>query len=110
MKKAEFDILLYMNEHESADFTEAARILYRPEEEVAEIYRKLSDEGYLRADGLTRKREDMPAAKIMALSILCVCRTSSSKWGNFDREADKSATRKRNRRNRYSCGTYEGAI
>lgn len=86
MKKTEFDILLYINEHEIVDYTEAARILYRSEEEVAEIYKKLTEEGYLKESDLTPKgREILQAHKVDNAIILAAGMSSRFVPLNFEK-------------------------
>lgn len=55
MTKHEFDVLLYMNDHDVMELAEAARLLFRSEDEVSTVYNKLIEEGYITEKSVTAK-------------------------------------------------------
>lgn len=57
MTKQEFDVLLYVKEHEEIDFEEVGRIAFRAEEEVKNSYNVLSENGFVKGNCVTDKGE-----------------------------------------------------
>lgn len=55
MTKREFDMLLYLNEHDILDLSEAARLLFVSEEEVTAAYNCLLMNGEVSEQGITAK-------------------------------------------------------
>lgn len=54
MKKKEFDVLLYANDHEAVDLEEIARSLFRTEEDVADTVAQLETDGFMIKNQLTK--------------------------------------------------------
>ena len=73
MTKREFDMLLYLNEHDILDLSEAARLLFVSEEEVTAAYNCLLMNGEVSEQGITAKGKTYLNEHKIDNAIILVC-------------------------------------